>query len=256
MFRQLFGGSGRGPGAPRAETAPLTSEGSPPTAGPAEEPEPLNDDPEAVAVEPLAVVVDKMRAEALDVLRRAGLPTDEGTYRKHDGVWTHLAQRLSPEEKWALLLENPPEAGFTYGRLSDVARDLARGRRPVLAASAVLELAERLQAQLEDGSGDWDPRRAEAAESGMHLVFAVNTLARVTGQRLLPLDRVDVEDRLFLSSASEQYRWAWGRWRAEAEAIRKTRPDLDPRGVAVRVKRSLGLTETIPTILRRIGSGG
>lgn len=245
MFRRLFSG-GLQPSAPdQTAREPLDQTSTV---------EQTVDQPESDVLidEALGGLLSKMRRAAVDVLAGVGLPTREGTYRRSDGVWSHLADRLSPEEKWSLVLATPPEAGFTYGRLSDVARDLADGRREVLAAADVLSGIERLEMQLDDGSGGWDPRASSAVQAGMEVLFSLNTLARTTGRRLLPLTQIAPADDIFRRTALEQRHWAWSMWRAEADAIRRLRPGLSERDVAALVKRSLRLDETLATVLKRI----
>jgi hypothetical protein len=73
-----------------------------------------------------ADALDHLLAEieeaALSVYERHGLPTTPGDYRRGPGEdgWTFLAERLTPDEKFALALEHPREAGWRFAARNDL----------------------------------------------------------------------------------------------------------------------------------------
>lgn len=87
--------------------------------------------------EPIDAALEEVEAGALEVYARAGLPTTPGHYRRAPGSteWTFIAARLSPEERFALTLDHPPDAGWRFGRLQDLG---ARGDRAELRAASRL----------------------------------------------------------------------------------------------------------------------
>jgi hypothetical protein len=94
-------------------------------------------DPEPAAPDALDIAFTEIEAGALDVYARAGLPTAPGHYRKSpDGdAWTFIAAALSPEARFALTLEHPPERGWRFARLQDLG---AKSERPDLQAASRL----------------------------------------------------------------------------------------------------------------------
>tara|TARA_R110002124_G_scaffold143613_1_gene308399 strand:- start:1093 stop:1728 length:636 start_codon:yes stop_codon:yes gene_type:complete len=59
---------------------------------------------------------------ALAVYRRHGLPVQAGDYRRgpRGKRWTFIGDTLSPEERWAAIIERPPEKGWRHARLEDI----------------------------------------------------------------------------------------------------------------------------------------
>lgn len=86
---------------------------------------------------PLDAALDEVEVGALEVYARAGLPTTPGHYRRSPGTadWTFVAARLSPEDRFALTLDHPPEAGWRFARLQDLG---ARSDRAELKAASRL----------------------------------------------------------------------------------------------------------------------
>ena len=95
-------------------------------AAPAPAPHPLDDSgwtAKAGPSEPdaLSLALDEIEAGALAAYHRAGLPTEAGHYRQGpDGAWAFLAADLTPQQRFALALDHPPEQGWRFARLQDL----------------------------------------------------------------------------------------------------------------------------------------
>ena len=104
------------------------------------------DDASPAEPDPLSLALDEIEAGALDIYVKAGLPTQAGHYRQGpdtDG-WVLVAAKLTPQERFALALEHPPEQGWRFARLEDLG---ARSDREDLrAASRLLGDIARLRA--------------------------------------------------------------------------------------------------------------
>jgi len=77
-----------------------------------------------------------IEAAALRVYAAHGLPTTPGHYRRgpRAKAWTFLGSDLTPAQRFALVLERPPEKGWRYGTLDrlgadETAADLAEAAR-------------------------------------------------------------------------------------------------------------------------------
>jgi|VirMetMinimDraft_7_1064189.scaffolds.fasta_scaffold03838_6 hypothetical protein len=59
---------------------------------------------------------------ALAVYRKHGLPAQAGDYRRgpRGKRWTFIGDTLTPEERWAEIVERPPEKGWRHARLEDI----------------------------------------------------------------------------------------------------------------------------------------
>lgn len=59
---------------------------------------------------------------ALTVYRKHGLPVQAGDYRRgpRGKRWTFIGDTLTPEERWAAVVEHPPEKGWRHARLEDI----------------------------------------------------------------------------------------------------------------------------------------
>lgn len=81
---------------------------------------------------------------ALDAYATHGLPTRPGHYRRRRGspTWTFLGEHLTPEARWALLLERPTEAGWQYASLQELGRT---GVQDLAAAATILDSCARLR---------------------------------------------------------------------------------------------------------------
>ena len=93
---------------------------------------------------PGSALLDGIERTALEVYGRHGLPTAPGHYRRGQRArsWSFLGEHLTPEARWALLMERPPEKGWRYGTLADIGRS---GPPEVKAASALLAGCARLR---------------------------------------------------------------------------------------------------------------
>ena len=93
----------------------------------------------------------QIEAAALAVYAAHGLPTRPGHYRKGPRArwWTFLAERLSPEDRWAEVLARPPEKGWRHAALVDLGR--IDGRTEPAAASDALTRIGRLRAHVTAG---------------------------------------------------------------------------------------------------------
>lgn len=93
---------------------------------------------------PGSELLDGIERTALEVYGRHGLPTAPGHYRRGQRArsWSFLGEHLTPEARWALLMERPPEKGWRYGTLADIGRS---GPPEVRAASALLAGCARLR---------------------------------------------------------------------------------------------------------------
>jgi hypothetical protein len=59
---------------------------------------------------------------ALALYRRHGLPVQAGDYRRgpRGTRWTFIGDTLTPEDRWAAIIERPPEKGWRHARLEDI----------------------------------------------------------------------------------------------------------------------------------------
>jgi hypothetical protein len=111
-----------------------------PTVAPADDHiDPFDRPPDAEPAEPdaLSLALDEIEAGALDIYAQSGLPTQPGHYRRDpDGAeWTFLSADLSPEDRFSLALNYPPDKGWRFARLQDLG---ARADREDLRAAARL----------------------------------------------------------------------------------------------------------------------
>ncbi|WP_269515435.1 hypothetical protein [Brevundimonas subvibrioides] len=93
---------------------------------------------------PGSELLDGIERTALEIYARHGLPTAPGHYRQGSGArsWSFLGEHLTPEARWTLMMERPPEKGWRYGTLADIGRS---GPPEVRAASALLAECVRLR---------------------------------------------------------------------------------------------------------------
>lgn len=80
------------------------------------------DEFEALEPDGLTLALDEIEAAALDVYVSNGLPSQPGHYRRAPGEteWQFLGAHLTPEARFALTLEHPPEQGWRFARLQDL----------------------------------------------------------------------------------------------------------------------------------------
>ena len=67
-------------------------------------------------------LLDEIETAACEIFAAHGLPTRSGHYMRgpHDDHWTFVAEVLSPQDRWALVTAQPPEAGWRYASLGDL----------------------------------------------------------------------------------------------------------------------------------------
>lgn len=119
---------------------------------------PLTDpfvDAERMTPEPdaLSLRLDRIETLALAVYAEYGLPTRRGHYRKGPRAahWRWVAERLSAEERFALVLARPPEKGWRHGALEDIGAHETRKPRLVEAARLLAGVAA-LRRRLREGA--------------------------------------------------------------------------------------------------------
>ncbi len=67
-------------------------------------------------------VLAEVEAFALTIYGAHGLPTRQGHYRRgpSEGAWLFLGETLAAEQRWAMVLNMPPEEGWRYATLEDI----------------------------------------------------------------------------------------------------------------------------------------
>lgn len=101
----------------------------------------------------LSALLDRMEMAALAVYAEHGLPTRRGHYRKGPRAarWSWVAARLSPEERFALVLARPPEKGWRHGSLEDIgAHETDKPR--LVEASRLLAGVTAIRRRLREGA--------------------------------------------------------------------------------------------------------
>ncbi|WP_339913559.1 hypothetical protein [uncultured Brevundimonas sp.] len=75
---------------------------------------------------------------ALAIYHAHGLPVRAGDYRRgpRGKRWTFIGDDLGPEERWAAIVERPPESGWRHARLEDIGG--YETRTPLVEASRLL----------------------------------------------------------------------------------------------------------------------
>lgn len=70
----------------------------------------------------LALALDEIEVQALEVYVAHGLPDQPGHYRRapNETQWQFLGEHLTPQARFALTLEHPPEQGWRFARLQDL----------------------------------------------------------------------------------------------------------------------------------------
>ncbi len=88
--------------------------------------EPADDGPRRPQRPPIDPRLDErlsgIEQAALGVYDKHGLPVQAGDYRRGPRArrWTFIGDALSPEERWASIVEHPPEKGWRHARLEDI----------------------------------------------------------------------------------------------------------------------------------------
>lgn len=207
----------------------------------------------------LDVFLGELEAEALGIFARHGLPTDVGVYRRRgQEPWEFLGARVPVADRWAMVLEQPPEAGWRYVQLAEIGRAAHPHDREVAAAALLLEAIQNVRRFVAGDGGQIDPAAETALRAGLRLAFSLERVGRVTGRKLLPYPNEDLFTAelagapLLRRRAAEDRHWQWRQWRAEAGAIWALHPQMGTREVAERVKKNLRLMESVHSIRRRI----
>jgi hypothetical protein len=192
--------------------------------------------PSSRTLDDALLLLDEIERGAIELFALNGLPTQQGLYRRvePDGEWGLLLHDASPEARWAEVLDRPPEAGFRYLSLADVARFQRPDLASVHAAAATLDRSGDLRRLLQEGSGE---------EDGAALLMFWSTVELMTV--LFSGRRDDV--RQGARRAVE-----WEIWRTEARRVWAGAPTLSLRLVAKMVVTRLGLSESSHTVRRRL----
>ncbi len=136
--------------------------------------------------EPLAGMLAEIEASARGLYEQHGLPTRPGHYRREPGgvTWTFLASDLPVEERWRMVLEQPPEHGWRYARLEDIG--LIENRNPeTVQASRLLSSCGRLRRRVEGlDAGSPAEDIAEALRLGAEWARTKQTMPWRDGSRL------------------------------------------------------------------------
>ena len=160
-----------------------------------------------------------MERGALSVLAREGLPDVPGLYRRDapEGPWTLLANPSTVEERWQEILNRPPDAGFHYLKLSDVARAQRPDVAEVQSAAAVLDRSDDLRALL--------IRTGEEETQNDALLMFWSTVELMIVLFAGNGDKDPIH-------ASARRALEWETWRREALRLWETSPDLSLRTTA------------------------
>lgn len=148
---------------------------------------------------PSSQVLVRIEQTALEIYESHGLPTAPGHYRRarRARFWTFLGEHLTPEARWALLLDCPPEQGWRYGTLADIGRT---GSPDIRAASALLTQCAHLQTWLAaSGRGDPLEMMEQAIRLGVDWRALENTRSKTGTARLrltAPDDTIKLPDRV------------------------------------------------------------
>ena len=95
-------------------------------AGPDQDETPAEDGPRRPQRPPIDGRLDErlsgIEQAALAVYHKHGLPVQAGDYRRgpRGKRWTFIGDTLTPEERWAAIVERPPEKGWRHARLEDI----------------------------------------------------------------------------------------------------------------------------------------
>lgn len=192
--------------------------------------------PSSRTVEDALALLTQVEGEALDTLARHELPTELGLYRRvaEAGEWTLMPQDLPVEARWAQILDRPPDDGFRYLSLADVARTERPAIAAIQVAATTLERVGELKRLLEVGVDE---------ESGSALLMFWSTME---------LMAVLFGNRKREDSQRGRRAVEWEIWRAEARRIWSEAPGLSDRVVAKHVVARLDLTESHHTVRRRL----
>ena len=135
----------------------------------------------------LSLQLDRIEATALAVYAEHGLPTRRGHYRKGPRAarWTWVAERLSPQDRFALVLARPPEKGWRHGSLEDIGAQEVDQPRLVEAARLLAGVA-RLRARLREGAMSEDLAAALTLGGDWRALEDARTLRKASRLSLRP----------------------------------------------------------------------
>ena len=135
----------------------------------------------------LSLMLDRIETTALAVYAEHGLPTRRGHYRKGPRAarWSWVAERLSAEERFALVLARPPEKGWRHGSLEDIGAHETRKPRLVEAAR-LLAGVTALRRRLREGAVAEDVATALALGEGWQALKDAQTLRAASRLSLRP----------------------------------------------------------------------
>ncbi len=133
----------RWPGARRPVPTASPEESSPPEVYPSE----LS----------LFSLLSEMEAAACAVYARHGLPVEPGHYAlsARTGDWRYLADTLTAEERWALVLAQKPGSGWRFGALPDLG-DQGDSPPEVQRAARILKSCDQIRARVRSGASAAD----------------------------------------------------------------------------------------------------
>lgn len=131
--------------------------------------------------DPVSRLLSDIEATALAIYEAHDAPTRPGQYVRSPKTrrWRFLADHLSAEERWALVVANPPEDGWRYGALEDIGADPTEPP-DLRAASALLRGCRRLRTSLRDRT---ILTQAEDIEAALRLGADWRMLKQALGRR-------------------------------------------------------------------------
>lgn len=106
-------------------------------------------------------LLSEMEAAACAVYARHGLPDQPGEYAlsASTGDWRYLADTLTAEERWALVLAQKPGSGWRFGALPDLG-DQGDSPPEVQSAARVLKACDQIRARVRGGASAADAEMA------------------------------------------------------------------------------------------------
>lgn len=185
------------------------------------------------------IMLGEMERGALSVLAREGLPDVPGLYRRDaaEAPWTLLTNPSTVEERWQEILNRPPDAGFHYLKLSDVARAERPDVAEVHSAAAVLDRSDDLRALLTR------PGEEETQNDALLMFWSTVELMIVLFAGNGDKDPIRANARRALE---------WETWRREALRLWETSPGLSLRTTAKLLVERLCLSESHHSVRRRL----
>ena len=194
--------------------------------------------PSTRSVDEALIMLAEMERGGLATLANEGLPHVPGLYRR-DGPgapWNLMPKPETVERRWEEILSRPPDAGFHYLKLADVARSERPGVAAIQSAAAVLDRTDDLRALL--------TRPGEDEQNEALLMFWSTVELMVV---LFAGDRRNDDIRSNARRVLE-----WETWRREALRLWEAAPGLSLRATAKLVVERLGLSESHHSVRRRL----